>query len=55
MEIQWTDERNYLQLDNVENIIIYKYNYKKTCSKFYKSVNTFKKFLISSVKSSTKY
>ncbi|XP_060865471.1 cyclin-dependent kinase 9-like [Metopolophium dirhodum] len=54
MEIQWTDERNRLQLDTVESIIMCKYNYKKTCSEFYEYVKT-QPSLLTSVKSSKKY
>lgn len=54
MEIQWTDERNRLQLDTVESIIMCKYNYKKTCSELYEYVKTQPSLFIS-VKSSKKY
>jgi len=53
-EIQWTDERNRLQVDTVESIIMCKYNYKKTCSEFYECVKTHPS-LLTSVKSSKKY
>jgi len=54
MEIQWNDERNRLQVDTVESIIICKYSYKKTCSEFYEYVKT-QPSLLTSVKSSKKY
>lgn len=44
MEIQWTDERNRLQVDTVESIIMCMYNYKKTFSEFYEYVKSSKKY-----------
>lgn len=34
MEVQWTDERNRLQLDTVESILMCKYNFKNTFPNF---------------------
>ena len=53
IEIQWTDERNRLQLDTAESIITCKYNYKKTYSEFYEYAKT-QPSLLTSVKSSKK-
>lgn len=51
---QWTNERNSLNIDTVESIMQCKYNFKMTCTEFYKYVKK-EKHLIKLVKSSEKY
>lgn len=54
MSSQWTDERNRLSVETVQNILICHYNYKKTCSEFYEYVKT-QPELLKAAKSSEKY
>lgn len=54
MKIQWTNERNRLQLDTLESILTCRCNFKNTCSEFYEYIQT-QSNLLSSVKSSIKY
>lgn len=35
MSTQWTDERNRLSVETVQNILICQYNYNQTCVEFY--------------------
>lgn len=54
MASQWTDERNRLLAESVEAILQCQYNFKMTCSEFYKYIKT-QKDILKKVKSSEKY
>lgn len=54
MSNQWTDERNRLSVETVQNILICQYNFNKTCIEFHSYVQG-QQDLLKAAKSSEKY
>lgn len=54
MNTQWTDERNRLSVETIQNILICQYNYNQTCVEFYEYVKNNPE-LLKAAKSSEKY